>query len=179
LRQLQRKLDANADAAFGTEDWAQAESLLNEMERLLSPSSRLALLYTRLRVFVGKGDFKGAFKYAGEVSEANKGDAMLQNNIAWWLLVDEKIKDRDLDLDLLEKIAGRANEAAQGKNAAFLDTLARILFMNGKKAKAIEMQEKAVTLAEGNEKAELQKTLDSYKEGKLPKITGGRPPLAW
>jgi hypothetical protein len=41
--------------------------------------------------------------------------------------------------------------------------------MNGKKAQAIEAQEKAVKLAEGAAKAELQKTLDSYKEGKLPK----------
>jgi hypothetical protein len=41
--------------------------------------------------------------------------------------------------------------------------------MNGKKSEAIEIQEKAVKLAEGDMKAELQKALDSYKEGKLPK----------
>jgi thiol-disulfide isomerase/thioredoxin len=176
LTQLQRKLDANADVGFSAEDWAQAESLLSEMEKLLPRSSRLALADTRLRIFIGKGDFKGAFQYAGKLSDANKDDAMFQNNLAWWLAVDDKIKERDLDL--LEKIAGRANDADEGRNPGTLDTLARILFMNGKKDKAIETMEKAVTLAQGNAKAEFQKTLDSYKEGKLPKITGGRPPLA-
>jgi thiol-disulfide isomerase/thioredoxin len=181
LKELQRKLDANADAAFTAEDWAQAESLLNELEKQMSPATRLALTDTRLQLFMGKGDFKGAFKYAGELSDSNKDNGMFQNNLAWSLAVDEKINDSDRDLDLLEKIAGRANEAAGGKNPTRLDTLARILFMNGEKDKAIETQEKAVTLATGNQKDDLQKTLDSYKEGKLPKITGGRPPvvLTW
>ncbi len=176
LTQLQRQLDAGADAAFRAEDWAQAEALLSAMEKRLSPTGRLALADTRLRLFIGRGDFKGVFQYAGQLSDENKGDAMFQNNLAWSLAIDERIKERDLDL--LEKIAGRANEAAGGKTPDILDTLARILFMNGKKDKAIETQEKAVALAAGNEKAGLQKTLDSYKEGKLPKISGGRPPLA-
>jgi thiol-disulfide isomerase/thioredoxin len=180
LRELQLKLDANADAAFKAEDWAQAEALLSELEKQLSPAARLRLWDTRLRLLVGKGDLKGAFKYASELSEANKGDHMLQNSIAWTLAIDKKIKDSDRDLDLLEKIAGRADEAAQGKDAALLDTLARIQFMNGKKDKAIETQEKAVSLVESHQKADYQKTLDSYKEGKLPEIVGlGRPPLAW
>ena len=40
--------------------------------------------------------------------------------------------------------------------------------MKGKKTKAIELQKQAVKLAEGAEKTELQRVLDSYKEGKLP-----------
>jgi thiol-disulfide isomerase/thioredoxin len=163
LTQLGRKLST----AMQEEDWEKAQSTLDEIEKLLPEDQRAGLAPARFRVFAGKGDCKSAFKLAGELSDANKDNAMLQNQIAWDLATNEKIKDRDLDL--LEKIATRANDAAQGKDPAILDTLARVLFMNGKKAKAIELQEKAVKLADGTLKDSLQTTLDSYKEGKLPK----------
>ena len=63
----------------------------------------------------------------------------------------------------------RANDAAKGKDAAILDTLARVLFMQGKKEEAIKQQDQAVTLAAVQIKESLQKTLESYKNGKLPK----------
>jgi hypothetical protein len=51
-----------------------------------------------------------------------------------------------------------------------LDTLARATYLKGEKAKAIELQQKAVESAENeNLKKQLQASLDSYKEGKLPK----------
>ena len=40
--------------------------------------------------------------------------------------------------------------------------------MKDKKEEAIRMQQKAVDLADGSAKKGLQKTLDSYKAGKLP-----------
>jgi hypothetical protein len=43
-----------------------------------------------------------------------------------------------------------------------------VLFMRGKKSEAIEYQEKAVRLAGGGLKEQLQKTLDRYKKGELP-----------
>ena len=73
------------------------------------------------------------------------------------------------DLGLAGKIATRANVVAKGRYTNILDTLARVLFMRGKKEAAIQLQEQAVTLAEGEEKAVLQKTLDSYRKGELPK----------
>jgi thiol-disulfide isomerase/thioredoxin len=164
LMQLQQRLNA----AFRAEQWDQAESVLNEIEKLLPAEQRGQLAAVRLRILVGKGDSQGAFKLAGALSDAHQDNARLQNEIAWLLATDEKIKERNLDL--LEKIATRANDAAQGKDPSILDTLARILFMSGKKAKAIELQKQAVTLAEGAAKAQLQKTLDSYQEGKLPEV---------
>ena len=82
------------------------------------------------------------------------------------MLTHQGVKDRDLQL--AETIATRANAASENKNPAFLDTLARALFMQGKKDKAVELQEKAVTLAAEDQRDGLRKTLDSYKEGKLP-----------
>jgi hypothetical protein len=40
--------------------------------------------------------------------------------------------------------------------------------MQGKHEDAIKTQEKAVSLAEGDGKQNLEKTLESYKKGKLP-----------
>jgi thiol-disulfide isomerase/thioredoxin len=163
LMQLQRQFSA----AFQREDWDKAESILGEMEKLLPQGQRAGLVKARFHVCVRKGDSKSAFKLACELSDAHTGDAMLQNDIAWELATSEKIKERDLDL--LEKIATRANDAAHGKDPSILDTLARVLFMKGKKTNAIELQERAVKLAEGAAKTEFQRVLDSYKEGKLPK----------
>ena len=43
------------------------------------------------------------------------------------------------------------------------------MFMQGKQDQAIELQSKALKLAEADQQESLQKTLDSYREGRLPK----------
>jgi Flp pilus assembly protein TadD len=91
---------------------------------------------------------------------------MLQNQLAWELITH--VGNKTPDLAAAQKIADRANDAAKGENPAILDTYARVLFMQGKKDKAVELQQKAVSLSEDDMKESLQKTLDSYKEGKLP-----------
>ena len=78
---------------------------------------------------------------------------------------DEAIAPREL----AETIATRANEAAKGGDPAIVDTLARVLFMRGKKAEALTLEEKAVKLAEGDMQKQFQQVLDSYKRGDLPK----------
>ena len=93
---------------------------------------------------------------------------MVQNELAWQLAIQPGIKGSALDA--AGTIAARAEAATGGKDAAILDTCARVNFLQGKKDKAIELQEKAVSVSEGPMKEQLQKTLDSYKEGKLPAV---------
>ena len=92
---------------------------------------------------------------------------MLQNQLAWQIATDEGIEQRDLAL--AETIATRAHEAAKGEDAGIADTLARVLFLRGKKEEAVALEEKAVRLAEGDTQKSLQKVLDSYKKGELPR----------
>ncbi len=66
-------------------------------------------------------------------------------------------------------MATRANDATKGKDAAIIDTLARIRFMQGKKEEAITLQEKAVKLVGEDQKETFQQTLDDYKKGELSK----------
>lgn len=152
--------------AMKDKKWDDAESALAEIEKVLPEQERSNVGPARFGILLGKGDYKAASKLASDLSDAHKDNAMLQNQLAWELLTHEGVKDRDLEL--AERIATRANDAAQGNDPAIVDTLARALFLQGKKDKAIELQEKAVSLAPEEQRPLYRKTLESYKEGKVP-----------
>lgn len=149
-------------------DWDKAGAAADAIEKLLPEAQKSALLPVRLKILLGKGDGEGASKVAAKSLEGNT-NAMLLNALAWELAVNDGVKKPDLDL--AAKIAEKANELTKGENGQIIDTLARITFQKGDKAKAIELQTKAISLVEADDKEALQKTLDSYKEGKLPKVT--------
>ncbi|MCI0745813.1 MAG: redoxin family protein [Verrucomicrobia subdivision 3 bacterium] len=148
------------------EEWDRAESTLTRMENLLPENERSDLGPLRFKLLLSREDYKRAYKLAGELSDAQPGNAMMQNDIAWEIATKEGVAERDLVL--AEKIARRASEAAKGEDAAILDTLARVLFMKGEKEQAIEFQQKAVDFATGGSKAQFEKVLESYKRGRLP-----------
>jgi thiol-disulfide isomerase/thioredoxin len=155
------------DKAVRGKDWDTALTKLDQAEKLAPEDERDAFKMARFNILIGKKDYPAAYKIAEQLSDGHKDEAMLQNDIAWQIATDPKIEQRDLKL--AEKIATRANDASKGQNPAVLDTLARVLFMNGKKTEAIAAQEKAIKLADANMKADLQKTLDSYRKGEIPK----------
>jgi thiol-disulfide isomerase/thioredoxin len=149
-------------------DWAKAESALAELEELSPEDERGGLDAQRIRILLGRQDYDGASKLAGKLIDAPQDNAMTLNQLAWEIAIREGNQERDLDL--AEKIARRANEKTKGSNAEILDTLARVLFLKGQKEPAIKLQRKAVELAKGRRKTQFQETLDSYEEGKVPKI---------
>jgi tetratricopeptide (TPR) repeat protein len=67
-------------------------------------------------------------------------------------------------LALADKIATRAVESSKSQDANILDTLACVLFMEGKQDRAVMMEEQAAKLVEGDRKQGFQKTLESYKK---------------
>jgi len=83
------------------------------------------------------------------------------NQVAWTILTAPGVEKRDLKL--ATSSAERAVEVTKGKDAGILDTLAKAYFDSGNKAKAIETQEKAIAVADGEMKNELQDTLKQYK----------------
>jgi len=152
--------------AMQKKDWDAAEAKLASAEKLLPEDGRNSLDMPRFNILVGKKDFAEAYKLATRISEAHKENAMTQNELAWRIATDEAITERDLKL--AETIARRGVTASKSKDPAILDTLARVCFMQDKKDEAIKLQQAAVEQAEGDMKKELQKTLESYKSGKLP-----------
>lgn len=107
-------------------------------------------------------DAEGANAYAKELANgAFKDDAEMLNGLAW-TMVDPDGKIQTPNADLAIEIAERANTLSESKNAAHLDTLARAYFVKGNKAKAVEVQTKAVSLATGEMKEDLEKALKEY-----------------
>jgi len=152
-------------------DWDTASAKLDEIGKLLPAEEQGSLDTVRFGISLGKKDYPAAYKLAQQLSDAHKDDAQLQNQLAWEIVADPTIEQRDLNL--AHTFATRANTASDGKEPAVLDTLARVLFMQGKQDEAVAMETKALNLAEDNQKAPYQTTLDSYKKGELPKVGEG------
>jgi thiol-disulfide isomerase/thioredoxin len=110
------------------------------------------------------GDTAGASKTGNALFETAKkhADSQALNALAWGL-VDPEGEVKNPDLDLAMKAAIEANRLTGEKDAAILDTLARVHWLKGDKAKAIELQTKAVELAPEQLKEDLKAVLDEYK----------------
>jgi thiol-disulfide isomerase/thioredoxin len=162
-----RDLYREINTAMRGKKWDDAEAAVAKMEKLLPEDERDDMGMMRFNILIGRKDYPAAYALAGKLSDAKKDDVMFQNELAWQIATKKDIETRDLDL--AEKIAMRANAASKGKNAEILDTVARVLFMKGQKAKAIEYEEKAVEAAVGKRKETFEKVLAAYKEGTLPK----------
>jgi thiol-disulfide isomerase/thioredoxin len=67
-----------------------------------------------------------------------------------------------------EKIATPISSAAGEQQAAALSTLARIAWLKGEKARAVEIQSKAVSLAPAAETAAAKAALEAYQQDRLP-----------
>ena len=104
------------------------------------------------------GDADRAAKFAQAIENLNIGDPNTLNELAWSILTAEEVKQRDLPL--ATRLAKRAMELSEYKNANILDTYARAMFDTGQVAEAIEYQKKAV--AAGPDEPEFAKTLAKY-----------------
>ena len=133
-----------------------------------SPQFQDGYASTRLEILFGQKKNAEARQFAESFSDTHLKNAFQQNALAWVFATQPGLEKNDLAL--AEKIAVRANEAAQGKEAPVLDTLARIQFMNGKKTEAIATEQKAVDSAPDEEKNFYKKFLTNYQQGKLPEI---------
>ncbi len=98
---------------------------------------------------------------AAEQPDANASDL---NEYAWFLLTCEPDDLRDAQAAL--PVAKRAVEMSGGENAAILDTLALAYFMTGDTAKAVETQEKAVSVLSSGDplRTELEANLAKYRQ---------------
>lgn len=151
-------------------EWETAMSTIDDMEKTMGPESKTQFDMVRLSVLMQKGDWKEVFKKADTISLEHKDNPQLLNQLAWGLATRDEVQERDLEV--IDRIATRANDASNKKDPAVLDTLARVKFMKGEKEQAVQLQQKAVELADSEMKEDLQKTLTSYKEGKIPTSDG-------
>jgi thiol-disulfide isomerase/thioredoxin len=159
------KLSTKLRNAVKSEKWDEANATVDEMAKLM-PSDSTYPQMVRMEILLMQKKYDEAYRIAGAVSDAHPDDVEMQNALAWTLATRPGLEKRDLAL--AQKIAERANKAAMGKDSGALDTLARIQFMNGKKADAIATEQKAVDAADADRQEILKATLKSYQDGKLP-----------
>ena len=98
--------------------------------------------------------------YGKTIAKKNWDDPQFLNAISWWTVDDKLARHRDLDGALAW--AKRADELTEHKDPQIIDTLARCWWERGDTVQAIETQRKAVSLAEGDLKAQLEATLSEY-----------------
>ena len=86
---------------------------------------------------------------------------MTLNQVAWTIVDNPNVKNRDYDVAM--KAATRANELSKGKDAAILDTLARVYYEKGDLKNAVKYQKQAVEHAPDNQMgADIKDVLKKY-----------------
>jgi hypothetical protein len=118
-------------------------------------------------ILVTRGDdTEAAYAVGRALVDDHWNDALLLNEIAWFIVDDRGVRLRDLDF--AGEVAHRSNELTESRNPAILDTVARVYYEKGQLAKAISWQDKAARHARGTRwETTITDTLDRY-EAMLP-----------
>lgn len=142
----------------GTFDMAAYASARAEREAQQRQTQALIMEYiTGLR---GNKPVEQTRPIADKLIEMAPADIL--NQIAWFMLTELDEANRDYPTAM--KLAEKANNLTEGKEASILDTYALALFKNGKVKEAIAAQTKAVELAGDKQmQDELKARLDEYK----------------
>jgi tetratricopeptide (TPR) repeat protein len=154
--------------AMKQKDWDSALGALDDLDKVAPERMADQLTRIRFKVLASKKDYSAAFELLRKLGDAHKDEPMMQNDLAWMIVSDKSIEHPDLAL--AQKMAQRATDGAKepAQKGMFMDTLARVKFMQGSKEDAIALEQKALALAGDDLKDQLQQTLNSYKKGELP-----------
>jgi thiol-disulfide isomerase/thioredoxin len=149
-------------AARKAEDWTAAARHAGELFAL-DPETWASAGIMRYDALLRAGDKPAASTFGRElVAGAYKENPNGLNALAW-TIVDPKAKRTDADLELAHSAASAANTITNGANPDVLDTLARVVFLQGDAAQAVQLQQKAVELAPGEAKADFRARLEEYQ----------------
>jgi hypothetical protein len=106
------------------------------------------------------------YAFGRQLADAGKDNAQLLNELAWFVVDDGSVAERDIPFAL--ETAKAAVAASKSEEPAIIDTLARAYWESGDKSKAVEWQRKAVDLAGDDMADELKETLKKYESGDAP-----------
>ncbi len=153
----------------------QTKDAIKEFDAMFKEAPQLEkqLGATKFEMMAQVGD-PGTNDYAKYLFEKVLGDDAINLNQVAWFMVDDETGFKGADLDLALKISLKSNELTKEKDASLMDTLGYVYFKKGDLDKAIEVQEKAVKLAEKDPKVDAQ-TREELKDrlAKFKKAKGG------
>ena len=135
-------------------------------EAIKSDPKNSQMLMTKFQILAGPAKQPQEAIAAGKQLLAMDLSAMEFNELAWVSATEMPEKSRDLDFSLAA--AQKAVSVSKSADPAILDTLARVYWDRGDKAKALATQQSAVDLgAKGDMDAdtlgEMKETLEKYK----------------
>lgn len=143
-----------------TQDWDGALELVDQMEQELGDAANVNLY--RLTILERAGRIEEATAVREQVIDAAWDEPQMLNQIAW--NTARMAQGNEADLQLALKAATRASELRENKDAAVLDTVARVHYVMGNLDEAIKWQQLAVENNSGL--AQIDATLDSYLKEK-------------
>lgn len=154
---------AKISNAVNAEEWQKAYDAMGEL--LAIEPDNFAAEFSRYHLLQVKMDKKtDAAKYGRDLVTRTK-DVESLNMLSWQVLKHEDFAEgRDLDLSMLA--VKKAMKLSDEKEPSVIDTYAWVLAEQGDFKRAIEWEEKAVEMAEGRMKVELEKSLEQMKEMK-------------
>ncbi|MBP7949128.1 MAG: trypsin-like peptidase domain-containing protein [Verrucomicrobiales bacterium] len=156
----------DAAEAIAKGNVSEAVRMLEALEKAGGNPGEWQSLSFRLAVKTQNAD--SAMKFASMLADGPaKGNPAALNEVAWALVTDLE-KPAEPVLAAAHRIATLSVGGFSGKDPASLDTLARILFLQGKKDEAVTTQKDAVEKASLALREELNRTLQAYQKGELP-----------
>lgn len=160
-----KKLEEAFEEAMASDDHAKG---LEAADALLKFDGKK---YAQLNIFkyvamskLGKADEARAF--GSGMMETYAKDEQMLNFLAWTIVDPQGDFAGDTlkpDADLALAAATKASALKNDTDPAILDTLARAHFVKGDIAKAVEVQTKAVDVADEDFKEQLRSALEEYK----------------
>jgi thiol-disulfide isomerase/thioredoxin len=147
-----RDLMAKVNPLYQKKQFAEAVTVLDDAVAS-DPDIESATASMKLAILQRLGKTEEQAGYITKlVSGAFKDDTQNLNQMAWQIVdPDARQKPTPLLAAAAVKAALRADELTKGKDAAITDTLAAAYFANGDAAKAVQTQERAITLAKGTQ----------------------------
>ena len=154
------RLEAAARAAAPDEvDFDPLNQQIREAASQRKEAEKIqAVVFDYFQAVGENGDEARAAELAAGIEKLDIQNPEMLNNIAWSILTDENIQQRDLPL--ATRLAKKALDATEGKEFHILDTYARALFDAGNVSEAIDYQKQAVAAAPDD--AEIAATLERY-----------------
>lgn len=116
----------------------------------------------RLLGLLQSTDEASYYVYASKIVDSKSAEPQFLNSIAWNIATNKRLKKPDYQLAI--KAATQACEKTDWKEDTVIDTLAEAYFRAGDKAKAVEMEQKAIAICKDeNQKKEYEASLKRFK----------------
>jgi thiol-disulfide isomerase/thioredoxin len=151
------RMKTRVNPADALSDWSELESKYPNLAKQI-PEAKLDMLYANGKV--PEGDKLAADMLDEALKSKSAGDLLI---IARTITSSDRKLDRP-NLPLALRAAEKAAEFGDAKSAAYPETLARVHFLRGDAAKAVEFQTKAIALVPEARRARLEPVLAEYKK---------------